>query len=423
MKVSPAFFRGESAQRLLKRAAAASALPVSLHYHGHDESELHIMGWNSCAVCAKVSGTHAGALACRDSRARAATHALRQNAPITFVCHLGFTCVSVAALPDNGYVLTFGPYIPAEANQEIIYDVARGLNEIEGEVKGKEELPFAISDVRTIPSGSVSAAAEWLVESLRALASTYLQDEEELVFENENAARITDADAKQKTAVSGAEPNTWISLAALALLCGRSAIVHNMLSGRLHELTSLRDCHADTLHSFLVQAISQLLEAARQMGAVTERAWTNYACFTTAVHSLTEPAQMLKAAMRVLRTVRMNDNRRMPSYLPELVDIVHRKYRDDLKLAPLAKEFGVAASSVTRALECRINATFTGYLGRVRIEQARRLLRTTTLTATQIGPRVGIHDQSNFGKMFHRYAGMTPGAYRSRYQEKRKTKQ
>jgi len=110
----------------------------------------------------------------------------------------------------------------------------------------------------------------------------------------------------------------------------------------------------------------------------------------------------------------------MTASLPILVQKLHKSYKDDFSLSGFAKEHHVAASTVTRALECRINATFSEYLGRIRIEKAQQLLRDTQLSATTIGKRVGITDQSNFGKLFRQYTGINPGAYRERFQRKQK---
>jgi len=56
-------------------------------------------------------------------------------------------------------------------------------------------------------------------------------------------------------------------------------------------------------------------------------------------------------------------------------------------------------------------------LGRIRILHACRLLRTTSLPVTSIAGLVGIHDQANFSKLFLRYRGEPPGAYRARFRK------
>lgn len=420
MKVTPSFFRSEPVRTLLDRAAKAAALPMSLHYHAYDGNELHIAGWGGCQVCARANKSSKGARACCESRARAAQLALRQKTTVTFVCHLGLTCVSIAALADTDYVITYGPYIPAELSQAIIYDIEQGLRAIEGEYGFDDSVPPVIDDVRTIPLGAVSASAEWLSDALQA---AYLQQQEEqdlfsFPIEDTSDPLPLNAPTGKHTAFSEKEGGMWSSLTSLSLLCGHNSLVRESLANRLEELVAEKNASSESLQSFLVQEVSRLLERASRMGCKVETARDKFPEYVRNISNIGNPEMLLKRTMSLLRCVHVDDTGLVPAYLPLLVKETHKHFRKDFTLSQFAREQGVAASTVTRALEYRINATFSEYLGRVRIENAQKLLRNTRLSAAKIGPRVGIQDQSNFGKMFRRYTGMNPGAYREKYQRK-----
>lgn len=69
----------------------------------------------------------------------------------------------------------------------------------------------------------------------------------------------------------------------------------------------------------------------------------------------------------------------------------------------------------------RVFAQVTGdspkrYLVKLRIEKAKHLLTTTSMTLIQIGEAVGYFGRSAFGDMFNREVGCRPSAYRSRRQ-------
>jgi len=74
-------------------------------------------------------------------------------------------------------------------------------------------------------------------------------------------------------------------------------------------------------------------------------------------------------------------------------------------------------TTLARRLECVTGMKFGELLKRIRLMQAQRLLRRTSLSATAITRRVGIQDQSNFTKIFKRYTGMTPKEYQMRYKQ------
>ena len=57
--------------------------------------------------------------------------------------------------------------------------------------------------------------------------------------------------------------------------------------------------------------------------------------------------------------------------------------------------------------------TLRGYLVRVRLEKARALLTAKQDSITEIAMAVGFGDLPRFDKMFKRYTGFTPSAFRS----------
>ena len=56
--------------------------------------------------------------------------------------------------------------------------------------------------------------------------------------------------------------------------------------------------------------------------------------------------------------------------------------------------------------------SFLKYLTDIRMEEAKRLLRTTDLTLREIGLRVGIENQNTLIRTFKKAEGITPGQYR-----------
>ena len=94
----------------------------------------------------------------------------------------------------------------------------------------------------------------------------------------------------------------------------------------------------------------------------------------------------------------------------------HQKLDSEITLQQVADILGETPSAISHRMKKLLGMHFSEYLGRVRIEEAKRLLRSTKLSATIIAQRVGIADQSNFGKLFKKYAGMTPIEYRKRIQ-------
>jgi transcriptional regulator GlxA family with amidase domain len=82
----------------------------------------------------------------------------------------------------------------------------------------------------------------------------------------------------------------------------------------------------------------------------------------------------------------------------------------------MAKRSGLAERTFKRRF-----TDFTGfapieYVQRVRIEDAKRRLERTDASADEISWQVGYEDAAFFRRLFKRTTGMTPGAYRKRFQ-------
>jgi len=58
--------------------------------------------------------------------------------------------------------------------------------------------------------------------------------------------------------------------------------------------------------------------------------------------------------------------------------------------------------------------TINNYLTEYRLTKAKKYLRETLLTASEISLKVGYRDSSYFGRIFRKRVGMTPNDYRNR---------
>lgn len=56
------------------------------------------------------------------------------------------------------------------------------------------------------------------------------------------------------------------------------------------------------------------------------------------------------------------------------------------------------------------------YIKKVKIERAKIILRSETISIQEISEMLSFGTQSYFSETFHKITGMTPGEYRSKYQ-------
>lgn len=88
-------------------------------------------------------------------------------------------------------------------------------------------------------------------------------------------------------------------------------------------------------------------------------------------------------------------------------------YMNDLSLDHLADLMELHPSYISSLFKKETGDTFVNYLNALRIHEARKLLHTHRhLSVNEIGRRVGIENKHYFNKVFKKYTGTTPGAYR-----------
>lgn len=89
-------------------------------------------------------------------------------------------------------------------------------------------------------------------------------------------------------------------------------------------------------------------------------------------------------------------------------DDLHRK----LSLTKLARSVGLSVSHLHHLFKAELGTTPSRYLHMLRIERAKELLETSSLSIEGVMIRVGAQDRSHFEREFKRECGLTPKQYR-----------
>ena len=85
---------------------------------------------------------------------------------------------------------------------------------------------------------------------------------------------------------------------------------------------------------------------------------------------------------------------------------------DKLTIAALSRQFGVSQTSLKDCFRKMYGQPVHSYLLQLRIEKAKELLRTTSMSVLQVAQAVGYDGVSQFNAAFRRRVGVAPGKYR-----------
>ncbi len=90
---------------------------------------------------------------------------------------------------------------------------------------------------------------------------------------------------------------------------------------------------------------------------------------------------------------------------------IHEHYAESLSRAELAQQVGLNERYLTRCFRQELGLTPLDYLNRYRVQQAKRLLKQSDRTITEVAAAVGFEDSSYFGRVFRQEVGISPRAY------------
>jgi AraC-like DNA-binding protein len=96
----------------------------------------------------------------------------------------------------------------------------------------------------------------------------------------------------------------------------------------------------------------------------------------------------------------------------EVKAFIIENYDQELPLKKIAGAMFLSPGYLTRIFKQEIGITVMGYLKKVKLEEAKKLLRNPRYKIDDIASKIGYKDSSYFAKVFQRYEKHTPSEYR-----------
>ncbi|HEY0478381.1 MAG TPA: response regulator [Kofleriaceae bacterium] len=95
---------------------------------------------------------------------------------------------------------------------------------------------------------------------------------------------------------------------------------------------------------------------------------------------------------------------------------IHERFADpEFSLEAASDRAGVSKNHLSFEFSRETGETFTEYVARVRVDEAKRLLATTSLLVYEVGVRVGYPSVEHFSRVFKKVAGVSPVKFRAGY--------
>lgn len=99
------------------------------------------------------------------------------------------------------------------------------------------------------------------------------------------------------------------------------------------------------------------------------------------------------------------------SVINKIKDIINERYMEDISLSLLSEEVYLTPNYISLIFKRETGETLVEYLTQVRLETAKKLLKTTELKVFEIARMVGYENPNYFSTVFKKHIGVYPGKY------------
>lgn len=99
--------------------------------------------------------------------------------------------------------------------------------------------------------------------------------------------------------------------------------------------------------------------------------------------------------------------------IADVLDYLSAHKEDSPTLEQMAKYCNVSTGHLSRLFSREVGESFTSFSSRLKVEWAKSLLENTSNSITSISDSLGFSDAGYFIKIFKKYTGFTPAAYRT----------
>lgn len=121
---------------------------------------------------------------------------------------------------------------------------------------------------------------------------------------------------------------------------------------------------------------------------------------------------LLKNAIAICGSISQQQNSKNKELIAQIQHIIETRYSEELSITSIAQEVYLTPAYICLLFKQETGWTINKYLTNVRIDVAKKMLRTGKYKVLDVACSVGYHDQKYFSKLFKKNVGVNPSEYR-----------
>jgi len=416
-------------QRILYSFVEATGLRVSI-VDVEGRRQIAPENTEDCPFCLLIRGTQKGLERCQKSCARAGNQAAQFGVPYIFRCHAGLVKWAAPLVIDGMHwgTIICGQVLMWEPEEFFWVEIKEFIKDLDMDMGS---LTQAARDLEVISGERVQAAAELLFVVANHIMKTgmiTLQQRQEIMKQQARLGEEIQTRKMLENALRRMEKRASLesySLKKEQELLGRVRLgdregAYELLNELLADILQ-KDAHnPKVIKARILELVVVLSRAAVEGGASLEKLLGlnyQYVQELSAIDSVEELfLWIVKVMEKFIENVYLTRNVKNLQVIQQVTDFIRQSFHKSLTVDDISQVVFLSPCYLSHLFKEEIGCTIMEYLTKVRMEEAKKLLRHPQLNVVQVADRVGYSDPSYFTKVFKKSEGVTPTEFRHRFQ-------
>ena len=203
---------------------------------------------------------------------------------------------------------------------------------------------------------------------------------------------------------------------------GNTELANCLLNELTTEIILGSKGNMDVIRTRSIELIIMTSRTAVSAGVSQERTSQINASFIQVIlqqNSIDDISSQLQMAIDIFqREIQKRAAVPEPAGVKSMKQFMKDHYRENLTLENIAASAFLSSGYASRIFKKQMNISIMDYLLQLRMDEAKKMLRETTLSIDEIASKTGYADSSYFTKVFRKAMGMTPSRYRQSLKSK-----
>jgi len=362
---------------------------------------------------------------CRVTRQKAARESIRWGVPIIGNCCPAVLQITAPLMNDNRLVgsLLASPFLMTDPRELNSSEFSSGFPIPSS---ANKEFLRALASIPVLEEGKVHEASQELFQladefshpDLSCLAKVReIQDLQGKVAEEIQAVKVANPDLT---------PSKFFKLSydtereIIQKICrGEREKAKEILNKLLAIMLSQYLLEVDLLKISILELVVVISRAAVEAGAKLEEILGLKSKSIAELWGVENQEELCLWVVKVVNDIIENLYRSKTLYLDQRVrralEFMDQHFFSDLTVERIAREAYLSTSRFSHLFKSQMGLAPVEYLTRVRIENARQMLKNSKKSVAEIAQELGYSDQSYFTKVFKKSEGLTPQSFRKGY--------